>query len=88
MAEDNVALLKWQTDLFHIRELVNQQGWDVYQGYVDRVVDEQVEHLLQMPPGLTPGTVDYYRGVIAGLRRAKDLAGELIRNDQSRPRSD
>ena len=81
MADDpKLVLLKWHTDVAHLRELLHQEGWDKYTLYVDRVINEQIEQLLNTPPGMPQGMTDFQRGVITGLRRAVQIPHEIIKN--------
>jgi hypothetical protein len=76
------VLVKWQIQVAHLRDLMRQQGWDVYLGFLNTVTHEQNETLLGLPPGTTSGTLDYYRGYVAGLRRAANLPQEILSNAQ------
>ena len=83
MAEDpKLVLVKWHADVAHLHDLLHREGWDTYMGYVNRVITEEMERTLAIPPGLAGGVSDYQRGVIAGLRRAIQLPTEIIKNTQ------
>jgi hypothetical protein len=78
----NDVLVKWQLQVAHLRDMMRQQGWDVYLGFLGTITTEQNEALLGLPPGTAPGTLDYYRGYVAGLRRAANLPQEILSNHQ------
>lgn len=60
----------------HLRDLLKQTGWDTYQAYMSKVIDEHTERVL------AGSNMDYERGVVAGLRRALSLPQEVIANTQ------
>ena len=77
MKEDpKLVMLRWHADMAHLRDLLQQEGWDTYQRYMDKVIGEHVERVL------SGAAMDYERGVVAGLRRALSLPAEVISNTQ------
>lgn len=77
MEDQKLVLMRWHADMAHLREMMQQVGWDVYLGYMDKVIAEHTERVLS-------GTnMDYERGVVAGLRRALALPQEVIVNTQA-----
>jgi hypothetical protein len=75
--DPKLEMMRWHADMAHLREMIQQTGWDTYQRYVDKVIGEHTERVLS-------GTdMDYERGVVAGLRRALSLPSEVIVNTQA-----
>lgn len=72
------ALVKWHQNVAHLRDLLQQTGWDTYKEYVDKVIVENTEALITSDlPG--PAT-DWRKGYIMGLRRALQLPSEVVKN--------
>lgn len=72
--------MRWHADMAHLRDLVQQEGWDTYQAYAHKVITENIETLIT---GDQQGSATAWRqGYIMGLRRALQLPHEVIKNTQ------
>lgn len=77
-AEDTkLVLARWHADMAHLREMILQMGWDVYERYMDKEIGQHTERVL------AGDNMDYERGVVAGLRRALAIPQEVIANTQA-----
>ena len=76
----NDVLLKWHADVAHLRDLMRHEGWERYLGFAEKVLNEEIENTLLIPPDAPAGLSAYQRGVVAGIRRALNIPAEVIRN--------
>lgn len=74
------VMLKWHADVANLRDMMRSPGWDTYLAYMEKLVKEEIEHVLGAGPS---DEHNYKRGVVAGLRRAANLPAEVTKNTDS-----